>query len=126
MGERVHTRTDVNTFQIYTLKGKKDQFENYDLEESLPYLMSSCTDFEEEETILQTMGHSMGVEVDHTPKCHCKIVGEGIEYTWAQSKNYFCNILLDKKRGKENFKACVRQCLSQELLNTNLIQRFSK
>jgi hypothetical protein len=99
--------TDVNKFWLYTLKGKKDQFGNYNLEYSFPYLLSSCTDFEEEETILQTMGSSMGVEVDHTPKYHCKIAGEGIEYTWAQSKKYICNILLDKKRGKENFKAFI-------------------
>jgi hypothetical protein len=72
------------------------------------------------------MGCSMGVEVDRTPKCHCEIAGEGIEYTWAHSKNYIRNILLDKKRGKENFKACVRHCLSRELLTTRVIQKFSK
>ncbi len=96
--------TDVNTFWMYTMKGKKDQFGNYDLEYSLPYHMSSCTDFEEEETILQTMGCSMGGEVDHTPKCHCEIAGEGIEYTWARSKNSFHNILLDKKEERKTLK----------------------
>jgi hypothetical protein len=55
--------TDVNTFWLYTLKGKKDQFGNYDLAYSLPYLMPSCTDSDEEETVLQTMGQSMGVKV---------------------------------------------------------------
>jgi hypothetical protein len=63
----------------------------------------------------------MGVEVESTPMCHCEIAGEGIEYTWACSINYFCNILLDKKRGKENIKVCVRQCLSRELLTAHLI-----
>ncbi len=27
-----------------------------------------------------------GVVVDRTPKCHCKIAGEGIEYSWGLAK----------------------------------------
>jgi hypothetical protein len=30
----------------------------------------------------------MGVLVDRTPKCHCELAGEGIEYSWGCSKNY--------------------------------------
>ena len=27
--------------------------------------------------------------VEHTPKCHPKISGEGIEYSWGCAKNYY-------------------------------------
>jgi hypothetical protein len=76
--------------------------------------MSTCTDFEEAETILQTMGHQIGIEVDvdSTPKCRTESAGEGIECTWACCKNHFHNILLDRKRGREKFKLCVSESLS--------------
>jgi len=51
--------------------------------------------------ILQTMGCHMGVEADRSPKCHPDLAGEGIEHTWAHCKNHFCNILLDRKRGRK-------------------------
>jgi hypothetical protein len=59
--------------------------------------MASCTDFEEEETLLQVMASKMGVLVDRSPKCHCEIAGEGIEYSWACTKNHYRQILQDKK-----------------------------
>jgi len=34
--------------------------------------MDSCLDFEQEVTLLQSMGCSMGALVDRTPKCHCE------------------------------------------------------
>ncbi len=68
----------------------------------------------------------MAVEIDRTLKCHCEIAGEGIEYSWACSKNHFCKILLEKKRGKENFTNCVRECMSRNLLTTDRIRKFSK
>jgi hypothetical protein len=60
--------------------------------------MSTCTVFEEEETMLQSMGTLMGVAIDRSPKCQCEIAGEGIEYTWACAKNHYQGILLDKKK----------------------------
>jgi hypothetical protein len=48
-------------------------------ETSLKHLMSNCTDFEEEESLLQAMGWQMVVMVYHTPKCHCEMTGEGVE-----------------------------------------------
>jgi hypothetical protein len=51
-------------------------------------LMSSCKDFVEEETMLQSIARDLGVHVDRMPKCHCELAGEGIEYAWAWAK--FC------------------------------------
>ncbi len=45
--------------------------------------MANCLDFEKEESLLQVNGHEMEVLVDRTPKCHCELASEGIEYTWG-------------------------------------------
>jgi len=43
---------------------------------SLKELMSSCKDFVEEEMMLQSIARDLGVCVNRTPKCHCKLGGE--------------------------------------------------
>jgi hypothetical protein len=62
----------------------------------------------------------IGVEVDHTPKCLCKITGEGNEHTWACSKNSFHITLLGRKRGRENFRLRLEIVYQQVL-----IQKFN-
>ena len=84
-------------YNNYTIAGRKNEFNLIQTETSLKFLMASCTDFEEEETMLQAMASKMGVLVDRSPKCHCEIAGEGIEYSWALSKNHYRSILLDRK-----------------------------
>ena len=89
--------TDGKAYNNYTIAGRKNEFNLIQTETSLKFLMASCTDFEEEETMLQSMASKMGVLVDRSPKCHCEIAGEGIEYSWALSKNHYQSILLDRK-----------------------------
>jgi len=82
--ERGRIDPQVNKpYHYYTINGKKDIFGNLQTETSLCHLMENCADFQEEETMLQAMAHQMGVEVDRSPKCHCDLAGEGIEYTWV-------------------------------------------
>ena len=88
--------------------------------------MSSCKDFVEEETMLQSIARDLGVRVDRTPKCHCKLAGEGIEYAWACSKNKYRSILLENKRGKENFVSSIRSCISREHITRERAQKFAK
>ena len=64
----------------YTLVGRKDPVTgNIDLQFSLRYLLSECTDFKEEETALQYLGKQMGVKVQLTPNFHAELAGEGVE-----------------------------------------------
>jgi hypothetical protein len=56
---------------------------------SLKFLLGNCIDFEEEESLLQSKGRLLGSKIDQTPKCHCKLAGEGIEYSWGCAKNFF-------------------------------------
>jgi hypothetical protein len=72
--------TDNKAYQKYTISGQKNEFNLIIPETRLKHLMSSCTDFEKEETMLQSMAAMMRVQVDQSLKCHCEIAGEGIEY----------------------------------------------
>jgi hypothetical protein len=78
-----------NNLNQYTMDGGKDQFSVHQPHTSLKYLLGSCRDFQEEESLLQTMGQKLGMTVDRTPKCHCELAGEGIEYSWEFAKNYY-------------------------------------
>ena len=112
---------DSNNVPQYSMQGKKDAFGTVQKETSLKYLMSNCQDFEEEETLLQSMGRSMGVMVDRTPKCHCELAGEGIKYSWGCSKNQYRRTPIAEKRGKEGFIKTVRKSLSRDVLTTERI-----
>jgi hypothetical protein len=77
---------------------------------SLLHLMSNLSDFEtQEETMLQIKASEMGVFMDRTPKCHCELVGKGVEYAWGCAKNHYRQQPLKDKRGKENFRQTVRK-----------------
>ena len=93
------------------LNGKHDAFGFMQKDFSLKSLKGNCLDFEEEETLLQSMGKEMGVLVDRTQKCHCELAGERIEYSWSCTKNFYCRDSLKRKKGKENSGLwCERAC----------------
>jgi hypothetical protein len=77
-----------------------------------------CTDFLNEEGIMQHIAKGLGVKVLLTPNCHAELAGEGIEYLWACTKGANQNMSLQKKRGKVCFKASVCHCLSEEVITT--------
>jgi hypothetical protein len=55
--------------------------------------LSKCEDFVNDVSQLTKMGEKMGTTVDLlSTKVHCEIAGEGVEYSWGQSKNKFLGI----------------------------------
>jgi hypothetical protein len=110
----------------YTKNGTKDIMGTIQKDTSLHELIANCADFENEETLLQTMGRDMGVLVDRTPKCHCELAGEGIEYSWGCAKNLYRRQPLKTKRGKENFRETVRRCFSREIITVERVRLFSQ
>jgi hypothetical protein len=84
------------------MDGRKDQFGIHQHHTSLKHLLGYCRDFQEEESLLQTMGQKLGVTVDHTPKCHCELAGEGIEYSWGCAKKYYRRLPLKEKKIEGN------------------------
>ncbi len=92
---------------------------------SLKHLLGSSRDFEEEESLLQAQGRSLSVTVDRTPKCHCELAGEGIEYSWGCAKNFYRQQPIREKRKKENFRNTVRTCISQQVFTVERVRKFS-
>ena len=118
---------DELRLETYTLNGKQDAFRFVQKDFSLKLLKGNCLDFEEEEILLQSMGREMGVLVDRTPKCHCELAGEGIEYSWGCTKNFYCRVSLKRKKGKEDFRSVVRESLSKDkVFTTKRIRNFSR
>lgn len=96
--------------------------------------MGSCTNFVEEKTLLKINAQEivckqgMNVIVDRTPKCHPELAGEGIEYTWDNSKSYIRGVPIGKRRRAADFLHHVHMALSQEEganLNKNKVRKFS-
>ena len=110
----------------YTINGKKNTLGILQCKTSLKAIISNCTDFEEEETMLQAMGRSMGVIINRSPKCHPKLAGEGVEYSWGCAKNAYHHLALREKKKKDNFLISVRKCLSRETLPNDHVRAFSK
>jgi hypothetical protein len=73
----------------YTVHGSKDSMGVIRKNMSLLHLMSNLSDFETQETMLQLKASEMGVFMDRTPKCHCELAGEGVEYAWGCAKNHY-------------------------------------
>jgi hypothetical protein len=47
---------DIDNLKQYTVDGQKDAFGSLQHETSLKYLLINCTDFEEEELMLKSVG----------------------------------------------------------------------
>jgi hypothetical protein len=93
---------------------------------SLLHLMSNLSDFETQETMLQLKASKMGVFMDRTPKCHCELAGEGVEYIWGCAKNHYRRQPLKDKRFKENFRQTMRKCFSRDILIIERVRMFSQ
>ena len=86
-----------------------------------------CYDFLNEEGMLPHIAKNLGVTVLLTPKCHAKLAGEGVEYVWACAKGAYRNMSLQQKKGKDNFKASVCSCLSEEVITRTVrIRKFAR
>ena len=74
--------------------------------------MGNCIDFAEDNKLLQ----SKALEIcdrggqsfpDSSPKFHCELAGEGIEYDWVCAKNYYQGLTKSKNKGNYNFRNSV-------------------
>jgi hypothetical protein len=91
----------------------------------LRYILSQCSDFKNEITAMEDLAlrlsiNDSDVSIMFTPKYHCEIAGEGIEYSWGLAKKYYRNLQLSQKKGVANFRISVKSCVSRV---TNLSAR---
>ena len=82
----------------YSKDGKKEDFgEDGKLKEAsqqyaLSYLLKNCGDFKQEKSDLEHLAtelsqHDATINILFTPKYHCELAGEGIEYCWGAETN---------------------------------------
>ena len=116
----------INT-SYYKLSGRKDPETGQIIESSsLKGLMGNCSDFMTEETHLQFLGSQLGVQVMLTPKFHCELRGEGIEYAWAAAKAIMRMTPIREKKGRANFINLVWKCLCPStVLTKERIRQFA-
>ena len=120
----------------YAKKGKEvDIGEDGELTEdgrkfSLEYLLNQCEDFINEKNDLEhlaselTIGRATNqISILFTPKFHCELAGEGVEYSWGASKRIYRKIPLSKKRSYFKFERQVKKSLAQ--ININMCRKFS-
>ena len=50
---------------------------------SLKKLLEDCEDFKNETSIMEFISEKRGVKMISTPKYHCELAGEVIEYAWG-------------------------------------------
>ena len=76
---------------------------------SLRTLMSNCADFKEEKSAMEVLlqdisakshNNHQKIELLVSPKYHCGLAGEGVEYAWGMMKRYFQSVCLEKKEYK--------------------------
>jgi hypothetical protein len=120
-------------YSDYSLDGKshwKDE-RNEVLEQYLPFclrhLLSECTDFKNEVSALEDLALKLSTEtcnikINFTPKYHCEIAGEGIEYAWGYSKRYYRNLPFARKKGIKNFRESVRE--SVDVVSVDNVRKF--
>ena len=77
---------NMDEISKYSEKGKKDG--NGKIIESTSYQLihGTCLDYKNEKSILEAIAERSGVIIKPTPKYHCELVWEGIEYSWGFAK----------------------------------------
>jgi hypothetical protein len=94
---------------------------------ALSYLLQQCTDFKDEKSDLEHLaaelsGRETTISILFTPKYHCELAGEGIEYCWGEAKQMYIKLPLNKKKSWESFRKCVAVCLSK--VNIEMCRQF--
>ena len=124
---------DEKNVSLYSLKGKKyqldedgnlkKQFERY----SLRTLMKRCSDFANEKSAMEHLFIQLSRKAEPTlsmlisPKYHCEVAGEGIEFDWGMLKRRFRSFSLEEKNTKQKFNKCVRDGVENYMTIKNVI-----
>lgn len=91
-------------------------------------LLSQCKDFSDQKTDLEQLCDEISAEIPNfvsvlfTPKFHCELAGEGIEYSWGASKRYYRRQPITMKRSTLNFERLVKDSINK--VSTMMCRRF--
>jgi len=82
-------------------------------------LLSECPDFKYEKSAMQKLAeelskrHQRKIELLISPKYHCKLAGEGIEYGWGLFKNIIDGLNMWIRKEDKNSQAVSRNVLKR-------------
>lgn len=90
---------------------------------SMTHALSQCEDFRNEVTALQEILSRRGHILVMTPKGHCELAGEGIEYCWGKMKKHFrkhnrCNL--------KGFNQLIIDSMSRAALPLRTARKFAR
>ena len=116
------------------MKGRKSQLDDdgklkklYEAY-SLRTLMKRCSDFANEKSAMEHLFMQLSRKAEQTismltsPKYHCEVAGEGIEFVWGMMKRRFRSIPYKEKDTKQKFNKCVRECVENYITRKNVIR----
>ena len=117
---------DAEKLSSYSKDGPKDEEGHRDTTYSFAVLMESCLDFLQERTSLQKLGEALGVMIEHTPKYHAEMAGEGVEYDWGCGKQRYRRQPLAQKRPLAKFRSTVAECFGIAYLSLSIVRKTAR
>ena len=119
---------DIDTFYFKDLNEKfqKDSYGQIIEGKNISVMLGRCNYFTEEYTLLQTHCKAIGVKCDRSPKFHPEVAGEGIEYSWENSKMVLQRIPPKNRNSVADFRLQVKRVLSKGLLSIDRLQTNSR
>jgi hypothetical protein len=82
--------------------------------------------FLKEDSLLQLNIKNLGGTCIHSPKYHCELAGEGIEYSWGNAKMKYRSFIAREKRTKAQFLERVMYCMSRDFLYFERVRKKFK
>ena len=117
---------DGKTWQKNEFGKVRDEFERY----VLRTLMSRCQDFAGEQSAMEYLLSRLSEKSDDlefrlltSPKYHCELAGEGVEYVWGLAKKFYRSKSIEMKRTKDKFQKIVRE--SVEFVRKDHVIKFA-
>ena len=88
---------------------------------SMNYVLGNCEDFRNEKGALQTLIEARGHILVMSPKGHCELAGQGIEYDWGKMKQNF-----RRKNKYKHFHGLILDSMSRATLPLSTSRKFAR
>ena len=102
-------------------KVDEDDAKGRDQSMSLNHVLSSCPDFRAEKPALQSLVEARGHILVMSPKGHCELAGDGIEYDWGKMKQTF-----RRKNKYVKFHELILESMSRRALPLSTSRKFAR
>ena len=88
---------------------------------SMNYVLGNCEDFRNEKGALQCLVEARGHILVMSPKGHCELAGQGIEYDWGKMKQNF-----RRKNKYKHFHGLILDSMSRATLPLSTSRKFAR